>query len=750
MFTLIELIIFGSCFLGIFFAMSQWRKISRISVFALSANDDNSEDAALNPDNSEDYGTEKAQQKTQQLLEIHDAISRGAASFIRAEYNICFLFLIGFGIVVLVLVGSAGNCNTRPNNNSCWKEGIFTAVSFFIGGITSMLSGYIGMKVAVYTNVRTACEAQKLSYMPAFNSAFRGGAVMGFTLCGLALGVLLLLINIYSVQFPVSNKTLFECIAGYGLGGSSIAMFGRVGGGIYTKAADVGADLVGKVEKNIPEDDPRNPAVIADNVGDNVGDVAGMGADLFGSFAEATCAALVLTSLSPDLGHDWNSLMFPLVISAIGIIVCLLTTYVATDISPVRGAQDVEKVLKYQLIISTILLTPSMFIATNFFLPFEFRISEIDELTSTRSDAFWCIATGLWSGLLIGLITEYYTSHSYTPVREVAQASKTGAATVIIYGLALGYKSNIIPVGALGATIFVSFRLCGMYGVALAALGMLSSLSIGLTIDAYGPITDNAGGIAEMAELGSQVRDVTDTLDAAGNTTAAIGKGFAIGSAALVSLALFGAYVSRIGETTVNILDPLVFAFLIYGSMLPYWFSAMTMKAVGIAAMEMVVEVREQFAQIPGLMEGKAKPNYERCVQIATNASLKQMVAPACLVIFAPLITGFFFGVYALSGLLAGGLASGVQMAISSSNTGGAFDNAKKYIEAGNLGGKGSESHKAAVVGDTVGDPLKDTSGPALNILMKLMAILSLVFADFFLANSLAAGKEWAGYEANL
>lgn len=437
------------------------------------------------------------QEKTMLMIEIHQAISRGAASFLAAEYKICVLFLIGFGALVFGLVGSAGKC--IGGGSFCWTEGILTTVSFLVGGATSILSGYIGMKIAVYTNVRTACEAQSRSYRPAFNAAFRGGAVMGFSLCGLALLVLYLLINIYSSFVGPSvvdgnYKVLFECIAGYGLGGSSIAMFGRVGGGIYTKAADVGADLVGKIEKDIPEDDPRNPATIADNVGDNVGDIAGMGADLFGSFAESTCAALVLAAISADAEPNttWNTLMYPLLISATGIIVCFFTSFVATDLRPVRSEDDVERVLKYQLIISTLLLTPALFLLSYFTLPSEFNINnDGDVITASWQGAFGCVACGLWSGLATGLITEYYTSHSYTPVREVAHATKTGAATVIIYGLALGYKSVIIPVFALAATIFISYSLCAMFGIALAALGMLSSLAIGLTIDAYGPITDN-------------------------------------------------------------------------------------------------------------------------------------------------------------------------------------------------------------------------------------------------------------------
>mmetsp|Transcript_8223 Transcript_8223/g.13297 ORF Transcript_8223/g.13297 Transcript_8223/m.13297 type:complete len:796 (-) Transcript_8223:65-2452(-) len=701
--------------------------------------------------------------KQEKLTTISAAISLGARSFLAAEYKICAAFLLGFGIFVFVLLGSANNCGkvtvgtTAEPEGSCWASAGFTWLAFIIGGVTSMFSGYIGMMIAVYTNVRTTVEATR-GWREAFNAAFRGGAVMGFALSSLGLLVLLMVIVLYNLYFYHESDVgttyvyshLFEAVAGYGLGGSSIALFGRVGGGIYTKAADVGADLVGKVEKDIPEDDPRNPATIADNVGDNVGDIAGMGADLFGSFAESTCAALVLSSTSLELSGHFSTMLFPLTISAIGIITCILTSFVATHVNPVSRGEDVEKVLKIQLVLSTVLLTPLLLILSFLFLPTEFSFRGSTKVYHWWG-AFICLACGLWAGLFTGLITEYFTSHSYKPVREVADASETGAATLIIYGLALGYKSAIIPVFLLAISVFVSFYVVGLYGVALSALGMLSSLSIGLTIDAYGPITDNAGGIAEMALLGENVRTITDTLDAAGNTTAAIGKGFAIGSAALVSLALFGAYMSRVSnilnvEPSVNVLQPIVFAFLLIGAMLPYWFSAMTMKSVGIAAQAMVVEVRRQFREIEGIMEGRTKPDYERCVQISTKASLREMIAPGALVMFSPILTGYLFGVHALAGLLAGSLVSSVQMALSSSNTGGAWDNAKKYIEAGHLGGKGSDCHKAAVVGDTVGDPLKDTSGPALNILMKLMAIISLVFASSFAKFAAPNGKEWAGY----
>jgi len=511
-------------------------------------------------------------------------------------------------------------------------------------------------------------------------------------------------------------------------------LFGRVGGGIYTKAADVGADLVGKVERNLPEDDPRNPAVIADNVGDNVGDIAGMGADLFGSFAESACAAMIIAAQSVTLHTSWPALCFPLVLAGAGIVVCILTSFVATHLIPVRSQAEIEPSLKRQILVSTLLMTPTVYVITYFFLPDTFIIGD---KTVKNWYIFLCVAAGLWSGMVIGYITEYFTSHAYRPVREVAEACETGAATNIIYGLALGYKSTIIPTFALALTIYLSYSLAGMFGIACAALGILSPLSIDLTIDAYGPICDNAGGIAEMSGMPEVVRERTDALDGAGNTTAAIGKGFAIGSAAFVSLALFGAFVTTVGlsDEGVDILQPFQFAGLLVGAMLPYWFSAMTMKSVGFAAKEMVKEVRRQFAAHPGILNGTEKPDYAACVEISTKASLKEMILPGALVMLTPLIVGFFFGVEALAGVLAGALVSGVQMAVSSSNTGGAWDNAKKYISGGGMGPekkKGSDEHKAAVIGDTVGDPLKDTSGPSLNILIKLMAIISLVFAPAF------------------
>lgn len=650
---------------------------------------------------------------TQKLISISSSIEEGAEAFLFAEYLFIGCFMVVFALIIGV---------TLPNNS--WA----TAVAFVWGGLTSIIAGYIGMKIAVKANVRTTKQAMK-GWGPAFLTAFQGGAVMGFALVSLGLINLMILISIMDAWISGKANLVqrFEAIAGYGLGGSTMALFGRVGGGIYTKAADVGADLVGKVEEDIPEDDPRNPGVIADNVGDNVGDIAGMGADLFGSFAEATCAALVVSANSQVLSTHDNAMLFPLLVSAVGMMVCVVTSVIPM-FYPVNAESDIEKQLKIQLAVSTILNTPMVYVIAHGYLPDKF---DIQGLSCTNTDVFVCVITGLWAGLLIGFITEFYTSHSYKPVREVADSCRTGAATNIIYGLALGYQSAIIPVIALGITSWVSFHLANQYGVAMAALGMLSTLSVGLTIDGYGPISDNAGGIAEMAGLGPDVRARTDALDAAGNTTAAIGKGFAIGSAALVSLALFSAYTVRAQITDISILRPAVFSGLLIGAMLPYWFSALTMKSVGIAALSMVEEVRHQFATIPGLREGTAEPDYKRCVEISTKASLREMLPPGALVIVTPLLVGYLFGKEALAGLLIGALTSGVQMAISSSNTGGAWDNAKKYVEKGNLGGKGSDCHKAAVIGDTVGDPLKDTSGPSLNILIKLMAILSLVFADF-------------------
>jgi inorganic pyrophosphatase len=737
--------------ISIIFALIQFWRVSKVQLGEKGHN----------------VNTELLRPEQNKVLTIYDAIREGADSFLKAEYKVCMVFIVVFSIIIFVLTSRT---NVDGKTGWKWDEGGLTAASFIVGSLTSMISGYIGMKVAVYSNARTTVSAMTTApWTNAFNTAFCAGGVMGFALCGAALLSLFILCELVNIHFDYSTQgaKLFECVAGFGLGGSSIAMFGRVGGGIYTKAADVGADLAGKVVAGIPEDDPRNPATIADNVGDNVGDVAGMGADLFGSFGEASCAALVVIAsschftsevpTSPTEGlPTWANLMFPLAISGLGILVCLVSSFIATNISPVRKEADVETVLKVQLLVTTILITALLYPLASWSLDSTFYV-EVTKATADSIDSYVkgtpliacvCVWAGLWAGCLIGFITEFYTSHSYTPTRAVAQSCETGAATNIIYGLALGYKSAIIPVGLLAIVVWVSFTLLDMFGVSLAALGMLSNLATCLSIDVYGPVCDNAGGIAEMAGLREEVREVTDALDAAGNTTAAIGKGFAIGSACLVGLALFGAFVKRSQLDTgkVSLLTPIVFAFLLIGAMIPYWFTAMTMKSVGQAANEMVKEVKRQFDTIPGLLTQEGvTPDHARCIDISTRASLREMIAPGILIIATPIITGIFFGRPAVAGLISGAIASSIQLAISASNTGGAWDNAKKYVEKGQVfvngtvQGKGSEVHKAAVVGDTVGDPLKDTSGPALNIVMKLMAILALVFADFF--NSINNGN---------
>jgi len=744
--------------LGILYSLYQFYQIKKIHL------------SPLCNDNRECYAILENQEYPDiidKVNRVYKAIKDGANAFLWAEYKYMFIFIVLFDILIFLLVGSAKNCGTiRFTNNmlinqtgNCWFKGLFTAISFTVGSLSSMLAGFIGMRIAVFTNARTTISAQK-SWNKAFLTAYKGGSIMGFTLCSIGILVLYCIINLFALYWdpsiPGNNKELFESIAGFGLGASSIALFGRVAGGIYTKAADVGADLVGKIEQDIPEDDPRNPAVIADNVGDNVGDVAGMGSDLFGSFAEATCAALVISAASPDLSRNWTSLLFPVMISTVGILSGILTTFV-TKCKTILEEKDIELSLKLQLILSTLLTTPFLVCITKVFLPKRFCVELSNNIktldfewvsnsnpdwcshVSTNNNVLICILIGLWSGLIIGYFTEYMTSHSYKPVRELSKVCDKGSAVNIIYGIALGNMSTIVPCICIAITVFFSFYLANMYGIAIAALGMLSTLSIGLTIDVYGPISDNAGGIAEMCGFDESVRDKTDALDAAGNTTAAIGKGFAIGSAALVSLALFGAFVTRTGLyiTGVNILNAEVFPGLLIGAMLPYIFSAMCMKSVGKAAQEMVEEVRRQFRENSNILEGTCDPDYNKCIEISTKASLKEMILPGLLVILTPIITGTVFGIRFLSGLLSGSLVSGIQMAIASSNMGGAWDNAKKYIEKGNHGGKGSSAHKAAITGDTVGDPLKDTSGPAINILMKLMAIISLVFADFFVKYSI-------------
>src|SRR5210317_598662 len=670
------------------------------------------------------------EEDSKRLRFIHGAIAKGAMAFLKQEYKFLTIFMVSFAAIIAVLIDDS--------HTPDYREGIYTAVAFLFGGFISIMSGYIGMKVATQGNERTTVSAKK-EISHALDVAINYCAGIGFALVSLTvLGLVIIYVVMSWLMADLgqeNNHVLMEVIAGFGLGGSSIALFARVGGGIFTKAADVGADLVGKVEAGIPEDDPRNPAVIADNVGDNVGDVAGMGADLFGSCAESTCAAMVISAIA--FAGNVDALLYPIAISAIGIPVSLITILLIR----VNTEAQVGPALKRMLIISSALMAVVMYFVTDMLVPADFVINGI---AYTSLGVYLCFLTGLIAGLVVGLLTEYYTSDTYKPVREVAESCQTGTATNIIFGLALGYKSAVGPYLAIGLAIYIPWMLAGMYGVAIASLGMLGTLVIALTIDAYGPVADNAGGIAEMAGMDEHVRNRTDVLDSAGNTTAAIGKGFAIGAAILTSLALFAAFLTRADLLlkeqdptsdllgSINLLDPMVFSGLFIGAVLPALFMAMTMKSVGSAAFKMIEEVRRQFRDIPGIMEGTGDPDYAECVSISTQAAVREMVAPGILIMGAPLVTGFLFGIQATAGLLAGSLVAGGVFAISSSNSGGAWDNAKKFIEAGNLGGKGTENHKAAVVGDTVGDPLKDTSGPSLNILIKLSAILSLVFVPFF------------------
>lgn len=662
----------------------------------------------------------------ERLKFIHGAIANGAMAFLKQEYKFLTIFMVVFAAIIAILIDDSHTPDTR--------EGIYTALAFLFGGAISIASGYIGMMVATQGNARTTVSAKK-DISNAFDVAINSGAVMGFALVGLAtLGLVIIYVVMSWLLADLgqeNNHILMEVIAGFGLGGSTIALFARVGGGIFTKAADVGADLVGKVEQGIPEDDPRNPAVIADNVGDNVGDVAGMGADLFGSCAESTCAAMVISAVV--FAADPNALLYPILISAVGIPISLITKLLIN----VKTEGDVAPALMKLLVISSALMAIVMFFFTMALVP---EFFELNGEEYTNLGVYWCFLSGLIAGLAVGLLTGYYTSENYEPVKEVSKSCETGVATNIIYGLALGYKSTVYPYLAIAASIFISWGLAGMYGVAIASLGMLGTLVIALMIDAYGPVADNAGGIAEMVGLEKEVRRRTDILDSAGNTTAAIGKGFAIGAAILTSLALFAAFITAAealaGEPIdMSLLNPLVYTSLFIGAVLPFLFTAMTMKSVGKAAFDMIEEVRRQFKEIPGIMEGKGQPDYAQCVAISTTAALREMIAPGVLIMGTPLVAGYLFGVQAVAGILAGSLVAGGVLAIASSNSGGAWDNAKKYIEAGHHGGKGSEEHKAAVVGDTVGDPLKDTSGPSLNILIKLSAILSLVFAPFFVQN---------------
>jgi len=620
---------------------------------------------------------------------------------LRREYMVLAPFVIVVAAGLWVLIDWWTLDNTVPE----------TAIAYLAGTICSATAGFIGMSVAVRANVRTAAAAMH-GLNPALRIAFSSGTVMGITVVGIGLlGVTILYVIFQDITV----------VAGFGFGASSIALFARVGGGIFTKAADVGSDLVGKIEAGIPEDDPRNPGVIADNVGDNVGDVAGMGADLFESYVSSIIAAIALATVGTAgaiVGWDDDKAVLPLMLAGAGIVAAILGTFVVRSSEQANFGQLLWA-LRRGIFASAILLAVFALVVV---LALDMDIKW-----------FWAIITGLTAGIIIGLSTEYYTSYDYKPTQQIAESSQTGAATVMISGIATGMISTVVPLVAVAFTIIIAFELSGFYGVALAGVGLLSTLGITLATDAYGPVADNAGGIAEQAQLDPEVRERTDALDALGNTTAATGKGFAIGSAALTSLALLAAFAIAADIKTINLLEHTTIVGILFGAMLPFLFSAFTMKAVGRAAMDIVAEVRRQFREIPGLMEGTAEPDYNECVDIATKGALKEMIVPGLMAVAAPLATGFVLGVEALGGMLIGAVGSGFMLAIMMATAGGAWDNAKKYVELGHYGGKGSDAHKAAVEGDVVGDPFKDTSGPSLNILLKLMAIVSLVFAPVFL-----------------